>query len=271
MEKITLKQINRVLESFIHLPYITTHEQVVTWHPHQVGQLGKILRNHILEVYAAGQASGDVLTQNIRKKFEKIKLSEDDNSADNGPFHEKFIHKPEKLAKDLWLEDEWFKPHRAIKALEARELVLAGNWESDIITSIKQVILQSLEGRSNSEVKMLLKAILKTNLNRAELILTTETTYAYNRGRLSSFKENDVDYIRFSAVMDARTSQVCQSRNGLIMSMSDPSLSSNTPPLHGRCRSVLTPLYSKYQPELIQEDKMNWDKVKPIPKGWRTG
>jgi SPP1 gp7 family putative phage head morphogenesis protein len=123
---------------------------------------------------------------------------------------------------------------------------------------------------SRKDAEKAIAELLCVNMNRAELIVTTETTYAYNRGRLSSFHQNDVDYVRFSAVMDARTSPQCRSRHGLIMAMDDPRLPSNTPPLHGRCRSILTPIYSAYQPELITKESLDWSDVKPLPKGWRT-
>lgn len=149
-------------------------------------------------------------------------------------------------------------------------MVLAGEVESDLVTAIKQILLQYLAGSTPTSTRESIANILDQNKNRASLIVTTETTYAYNRGRLISYRENNVDYVRFSAIMDARTSTICQSRNGLVMAMDDPDLSPNTPPLHGRCRSVLTPIYSRYEPHLITDENTNWSKVVPLPKGWRA-
>ncbi|WCK53846.1 minor capsid protein [Aneurinibacillus sp. Ricciae_BoGa-3] len=259
-EKETLKRLKIALTAFIHLPVVFTHEQVVSWYPAQAGTLGKILKLYIHDTFGYGQAHGDVLVRDLHRRFDKrmlaswqpsIRLAEDDELP-------------------YWQEDTWFKPERAIKALEARELVLAGSWESDIITAVKQVAIQVLHGMPRKDAQAQIQDLLQKNINRASLIVTTETTYAYNRGRLSSFKANQVDYVRFSAIMDARTSPQCRSRNGLVLSMDSPELGANTPPLHGRCRSVLTPIYSAYQPELITPQLLDWSTVKPLPKGWRT-
>lgn len=263
-DKVTLNKLKITLNQFISLPNIQSYEQIVTWQPIYIGQLGKILKDHMHEIFALGQASGDALVQWLHKKYNRRKLTEWQPSfrlADNND--------PNEIPH--WYDEDWFKPYEAIRSLEARELVLAGSWESEIITTVKQILIRHLQGMSRKEAESLIMQVMKTNHNRAELIVITETTYAYNRGRLSSFHANQVDYVRFSAVMDARTSQVCRSRNGLIMALDSPDLPGNTPPLHGRCRSILTPIYSKYQPELISEDKKDWSKVKPIPKGWRTG
>ncbi|WCK54959.1 phage minor head protein [Aneurinibacillus sp. Ricciae_BoGa-3] len=129
------------------------------------------------------------------------------------------LHKVIRLANDdnnndedlpYWQQDTWFKPHEDIWALEARKLVLAGNWKSDIITKVKQIAIHQLLGMSRKEAEQTISQLLRVNMNRAQLIVTTETTYAYNRGRLSSFHTNDVDYVRFSAVMEARTSPQCR-------------------------------------------------------------
>lgn len=125
-------------------------------------------------------------------------------------------------------------------------------------------------GTSRDETESRIVDLLQDTQERASLITTTESTYAYNRGRLVSFKENDVDYVRFSAIRDGRTSEQCNSRHGLIMRLDDPRLADNTPPLHGRCRSVLDPLYSEYQPEMLTKENQDWSKVVALPKGWRA-
>ncbi|WCK55422.1 minor capsid protein [Aneurinibacillus sp. Ricciae_BoGa-3] len=270
-DKQTLRRLKATLSQLIVLPSIYTYQQAISWHPAHSGTLGRILTDNSRDAFSSGQATGEVLVHYLHKRFDHrkladwqpsfrkiIRLAADDNNSDD----EELPH---------WQQDTWFKPHEAIRALEARQLVLAGNWESDIITKVKQIAIHQLQGMPRKEAEQAIAELLRVNMNRAELIVTTETTYAYNRGRLSSFHANDVDYVRFSAVMDARTSPQCRSRHGLIMGMDDPALPGNTPPLHGRCRSLLTPIYSSYQPELITPQFLDWSNVNPIPKGWRTG
>jgi SPP1 gp7 family putative phage head morphogenesis protein len=112
--------------------------------------------------------------------------------------------------------------------------------------------------------------LAQVNYDRGELITTTESTYVYNRGRLAGFYDAEVDYLRFSAVLDGRTSSQCRSRHGLILRMGSAEMSANIPPLHGRCRSILSPLFSRYQAELITPESTDWSKVAPLPKGWKV-
>ena len=45
--------------------------------------------------------------------------------------------------------------------------------------------------------------------------------------------------VEFCATLDDRTTEMCQSRHGLVMRLDDPRLAYNTPPLHPNCRSML--------------------------------
>ena len=78
---------------------------------------------------------------------------------------------------------------------------------------------------------------------RIEAIARTEITRADTYGRLISMKRDDeVIGVEFSAILDDRTTDICESRNGLIMRLDDPRLPENTPPCHVQCRSMLLPL-----------------------------
>lgn len=159
-----------------------------------------------------------------------------------------------------------FVPLDAIKVLQARAITLAGNVESDATTAVKEILLRHLVGQSRDETVQQIAKVLKSNMTRASMIVTTESTYAYNRGRLMSYRDNGADYVQFRAVMDARTCGICSSRDELIMPLKD--IGDNTPPVHARCRCVLSPVYSAYQPELLTPQALDWSKVAPLPKGW---
>ncbi|MEW6423167.1 MAG: minor capsid protein [Bacillota bacterium] len=214
--------------------------------------LVKVFSKHGSEMVVAGKAHGDMLIADIHKKYGKKSLT----GYPGFDFD--------------YQQDPRVIPLLAIEAMEKRALVLAGNVSADIAAEVKKIIIGFMVEATREEAESQVAELLRTNRDRGSLIVTTETTYAYNRGRLASFAENRVDYVQFSAVMDARTSPQCRSRHGLVMAMNDPRLSGNTPPLHGRCRSVLVPVYGAYQPELITPERLNWDEVAPLPKGWRT-
>lgn len=216
------------------------------------GYLARLLSGHGAEIFAAGQAHGQLLVDDLHRRFKGRKM------ADMPGFDFEYG------------EDPRIVPEKAIKAMESRSIILAGDIDGALSSSMKKIIVNFLAGGTRPEAEQALQELLVSNKERATLITTTETTYSYNRGRLASFAENRVDYVRFSAVMDGRTSPICRSRDGLIMKMDDPKLPGNTPPLHGRCRSILSPVYGAYQPEMITDENMDWSGVAPLPKGWKT-
>lgn len=259
LEKEFLTRYKQYLDRVIYLPHLYDARQVSTMQLPMTGTLARLLTDYAHEIFAVGQAHGDILCRELHKKYAPHKL------ADWQPSFQ--------LASPLEVDPDkfWLKPEAAIKALEAREIMLAGDVEADILAGVKGILLNHLHGATRPETEAALAKLIDGNMNRARLITTTETTYAYNRGRLSSFHANDVDYVQFSAVMDMRTSAQCRSRHGKIMRLNSPELAANTPPLHGRCRSVLSPIYSAYQPGLITPEATDWSNVAPLPKGWKIG
>ncbi len=236
---------------FDNLPGKVRAEQIAAYTLPSSGELGKLLTNHIHGMFTYGQAHGAVETQKIIDKYEQ-KLAEEDSLNVLNNF-----------------ESMWVQPKEALAVLNAKELILAGDVEAQVTTQIKQILVDMLMGTPRKDIEAKIQQLLQSNRNRASLITTTETTYAYNRGRLNFFNQSpSVDYVQFSAIMDKRTSDQCRTRHGLIMALDDPRLEYNTPPLHGHCRSILTPVLSKYQK--IDEDKLDWSNVAALPKGWKT-
>jgi len=216
------------------------------------GSLAGIMSDHAVEIFAAGRAHGQLLVNDLHRRFGGRKM------ADLPGFDFEYDEDPKVI------------PVRAIKAMEARAIVLAGDVDGDLTAAMKKIMVRFLAGETRKATEQAVEDLLNGNRERASLITTTETTYSYNRGRLASFAENRVDYVQFSAIWDGRTSPICRSRHGLIMKMDDPGLPGNTPPLHGRCRSVLTPLYSAYQSELLTPESLDWSFAAPLPKGWKA-
>lgn len=253
------------------------------------GTLAQILADHGAEMVAAGLAHGDVLVEELHNKYRNRKMADQifDDLPELKPVDlARLVDEPEGETSETvygirkfaelpgfdfqYGDDPRVIPEQAISAMQARAIILAGDVDADMGAQVKKALVRFLAGKTRQETEVALEDILKSTRERASLITTTETTYSYNRGRLASFAENRVDYVRFSAVMDGRTSPICRSRHGLIMRLDDPRVSGNTPPLHGRCRSILDPLYSAYQGSFITEDRLNWSDVASLPKGWKS-
>jgi len=73
--------------------------------------------------------------------------------------------------------------------------------------------------------------------HEAEVITGMHTVF--NRGRMDSFKEAGVKWFTFVAIVDERTTEVCNNLDGRILTPADGD--EFNPPLHYRCRSLLSP------------------------------
>lgn len=146
------------------------------------------------------------------------------------------------------------QPAEAIKYAESR-VALAGKWSRDLDHAVTSIIAQGLaQGKTNKDVMAALAQVFPSfSKARLETIARTESMMAYNHGRLSAYKANRlIVAVQFTAILDARTTNICRSRDGLIMRLDDERLDANTPPLHYNCRSTLVPV-DKYDWEDLQD------------------
>lgn len=81
---------------------------------------------------------------------------------------------------------------------------------------------------------------------RLETIVRTNTTDAYNQGRLVGMRDPEVfpfvEGVMYSAIMDTRTTEICAGLDGRVFQPGDPDLDVYTPPNHFNCRSILVPI-----------------------------
>lgn len=81
---------------------------------------------------------------------------------------------------------------------------------------------------------------------RLETILRTNITKVYNKARLASILDPEVvpflAAVRYSAILDTRTTEQCQLMHGKYFKLNDPALGRACPPLHFNCRSILVPV-----------------------------
>jgi len=109
---------------------------------------------------------------------------------------------------------------------------------------------------------------------RLAMIARTETTKCFNYGRIETFRENNknggiVKAVRFSAILDDRTTEICSRRHGLILDINDSRIDENTPPLHPNCRSILVPVDKwDYIKEYGGESSSKWEKVEKVDSTW---
>lgn len=143
-----------------------------------------------------------------------------------------------------------------------RVIVLAGNFSRDLLNQLKldlvsAIVPQPTTGMPISRRQLLdrIQNTLSVSSVRASNIARTELTNAYNMGRVRSALQAElVEAFRFIAIDDSRTTEICRSRNGMIILASDQqAIEANKPSLHYRCRSTLSPVLPR-----VSRRHRNW-------------
>jgi len=169
------------------------------------------------------------------------------------------------------------------QAILARVLTIAGSYSKGILDRLKGSLIAATIPQagqpvlSRRELQQQIERTLNVAKVRAETIARTETTYAYNQARVQVFKQSSiVSHVRFLAIDDARTTDICRSRNGMLIPIGETSIiAANKPPLHFRCRSMLSPVMTAINPmhsQWAEDPDRAWDKrtLEPLPQGWRN-
>ena len=120
----------------------------------------------------------------------------------------------------------------------------AAELELRILEDTKKIVQEGLDkGLRNRDVVANLRESLGSKYSDAQLmtITRTNTTAIVNQGKKGFARANDdfVKGMRFLAVIDDRTTQICEELDGKEFALNDPALDQYTPPLDFNCRSVL--------------------------------
>jgi SPP1 gp7 family putative phage head morphogenesis protein len=140
-----------------------------------------------------------------------------------------------------------------MKFLEDETYGYIGDWSYSVTKAAKIAIIQAIkDGKALSEVLNMLEADgQEASLVSLERYARTKFTEVMNRGRLETFNESGiVSGYEYSAILDDRTSDICESLDGKIFKDGEQPIA----PLHFNCRSLLIPI-TKY------EEVKKWDTV----------
>lgn len=105
--------------------------------------------------------------------------------------------------------------------------------------------LSQMIARGDSPDKLIQMISEKYNVSkkRAGNLVMTEAAYFSAKADQDSFKELDVEEQQFCATLDSHTSTICRDMDGQVIATKDVIIGTNAPPLHCRCRSVMTPYF----------------------------
>ena len=136
-------------------------------------------------------------------------------------------------------------PETEIKRLRA--LKWTGEAYSDRIwsntgalaSSVKDELLVSLmTGRSVRDTSQAIAERFNVGQNKARCLVRTESAFFHNQMELLSYEDAEITKYRFVAVLDKRTSHICQEHDNKVYDTDKAEPGVNYPPLHPWCRST---------------------------------
>lgn len=135
---------------------------------------------------------------------------------------------PETVSK--LLKSKWSGANYS-KRIWNNTTTLAGDLKTELLTSV-------LMGRTESETMKIFLNKFAVGANNARRLIRTESAYIYNQMDTEAYKESGIEYYRFVATLDLKTSKVCQELDGKVFKTTDAQVGVNFPPMHPWCRSV---------------------------------
>ena len=108
-----------------------------------------------------------------------------------------------------------------------------------LASSIKDELLISLmTGRGTRETTQAIAERFNVGQNDARRLVRTESAFFHNQMELLSYEDADIEKYIFVAVLDKRTSHICQEHDNKVYDRDKAVTGVNYPPLHPWCRST---------------------------------
>ena len=108
-----------------------------------------------------------------------------------------------------------------------------------LASSIKDELLISLmTGRGTRETTQAIAERFNVGQNDARRLVRTESAFFHNQMELLSYEDADIEKYIFVAVLDKRTSRICQEHDNKVYHTDKAVPGVNYPPLHPWCRST---------------------------------
>lgn len=136
-------------------------------------------------------------------------------------------------------------PETEIKRLQAFKWTGEGYsdriWSNTgaLASSVKDELLVSLmTGRSVRDTSQAIAERFEVGQNKARRLVRTESAFFHNQMELLSYEDAEITKYKFVAVLDKRTSHICQQHDNKVYNTDEAVPGVNYPPLHPWCRST---------------------------------
>ena len=131
-----------------------------------------------------------------------------------------------------------------------------------LASSEKDELLVSLmTGRSTRDTAQAIAERFEVGQNNARRLVRTESAFFHNQMELLSYEDAEITRYRFIAVLDRRTSHICQEHDNKVYDTDKAVPGVNYPPLHPWCRSTT----------IAHDDDIDYSKLERRARNPETG
>ena len=131
-----------------------------------------------------------------------------------------------------------------------------------LASSVKDELLVSLmTGRSVRDTSQAIAERFEVGQNKARRLIRTESAFFHNQMELLSYEDAEIAKYKFVAVLDRRTSEICQEHDNKVYDTDKAVPGVNYPPLHPWCRSTT----------IANDDDIDYSKLERRARNPKTG
>nr|DAD97458.1 MAG TPA: minor capsid protein [Siphoviridae sp. ctQGT6] len=131
-----------------------------------------------------------------------------------------------------------------------------------LASSVKDELLVSLmTGRSARTTAQVIAERFEVGQNKARRLVRTESAFFHNQMELLSYEDAEITKYKFVAVLDKRTSHICQEHDNKVYDTDKAVPGVNYPPLHPWCRSTT----------IAHDDDIDYSKLERRARNPETG
>ena len=131
-----------------------------------------------------------------------------------------------------------------------------------LASSVKDELLVSLmTGRSVRDTSQAIAERFEVGKGKARRLVRTESAFFHNQMELLSYEDAEITKYKFVAVLDKRTSHICQEHDNKVYETKDAVPGVNYPPLHPWCRSTT----------IAHDDDIDYSKLERRARNPETG
>ena len=102
----------------------------------------------------------------------------------------------------------------------------------------EELLLSLVTGRTDRETADIIANRFASGASQARRLVRTESCNLANQIEMASYEECGIEYYRFVATLDLKTSSICRSLDGKRFKVSEQQPGLNCPPMHPWCRST---------------------------------